>query len=169
MIKYGVIADPALFERIKTPIGSRPEDVIARCVEIKRDIVAEDEFEHSVRKLLNFGHTVGHAIEKLSGYRTSHGRAVAAGMAVVTRAAARMGLCGESCARALTEMLELYDLPTGTEYQAGELAAAALSDKKRDGGSITMVLPRKIGECVLREVPLGDVEGIIALGLEGSA
>ena len=166
IIKYGMIGDSAFFQSLETPIAAQLEKAIARCVEIKRDIVAEDEYEQGARKLLNFGHTVGHAIERLDGYKTSHGHAVAAGMAVVTRAAFRMGLCSESCLRALIETLGRYQLPLGTAYRADELARACLSDKKRDGNALTMVFPLQIGRCMLKKVPVDDLVGVIRLGLE---
>jgi len=166
VIKYGVIADRALFESLEKPIHTQLEDVIARCVEIKRDIVAEDEFERGVRKLLNFGHTAGHAIELLSGYRVSHGHAVSAGMAIVTRAAVRMGICEESCLRELLQMLRRYELPENTEYHAKELAGACLSDKKRGGDFLTMVFPVEIGKCVLKDIPVSELETVMRMGLE---
>jgi len=166
IIKYGMLADRALFESLETPINEQLGDVIARCAEIKRDIVAEDEYEHGRRKLLNLGHTIGHAIEMLSGYGATHGSAVAAGMAVVTRAAARMGLCEVDCLRSLVQMLKRYGLPTDTPYGAADIARACLSDKKRDGESLTMVFPSEIGKCVLRKIPVRELEAVIQSGLE---
>jgi 3-dehydroquinate synthase len=157
VIKYGILADRELFY---TPIRENQEDVIARCVEIKRDIVNEDEFEAGRRKLLNFGHTIGHAIEKLSGYTMAHGHAVAAGMAIIARAS---GCCD---ALEITNMLERYGLPTSTAYGAEELAQACLSDKKRAGDYITMVFPERIGLCVLKNIPVGELESLIQRGLE---
>ncbi|MCL2813702.1 MAG: 3-dehydroquinate synthase [Oscillospiraceae bacterium] len=166
IIKYGVLADRLLFESLETPVGAQSENVISRCIEIKRDIVAEDEFEKSSRKLLNFGHTIGHAIELLGEYRISHGHAVAAGMAVVTRAAVRMGMCEERCLQDIVRMLRRYGLPENTRCGAHQLAEACLSDKKRDGKSITMIFPAEIGKCVLKEIPVGEIETVIRLGLE---
>jgi len=166
VIKYGVIAGRELFDSLEKPIDAQLEEVIARCVEIKRDIVAEDEFENDKRKLLNFGHTVGHAIELLSGYNISHGHAVAAGMAVVTRAAVRMGMCETQCLTDILNMLRRYELPESTSYKADELARACMSDKKRDGESITMIFPAEIGKCVLKKIPAGEIESVIRLGLE---
>ena len=167
MIKHGVIADRELFDSYITPIHSQYEDTIARNVAIKSNIVESDEFETGVRKLLNFGHTIGHAIEKLSDYKVSHGRAVAVGMAIETRMAHSMGLCDADCLREMINMLELYDLPTSTEFNASELAEACLSDKKRDGGKITMVFPVKIGECILHDIPVSELEPLIQSGLGG--
>ncbi|MCL2079647.1 MAG: 3-dehydroquinate synthase [Oscillospiraceae bacterium] len=166
VIKYGVIADKDLFEALKIPIRDQLEDIIARCVTIKRDIVSGDEFEYGNRKLLNFGHTVGHAIELLSEYSVSHGHAVAAGMAIAGRAAARMGLCGEDSSRSITQMILSYDLPDNTRYDAQMLAEACLSDKKREGESITMIFPKEIGKCVLKKIPVGQMKAVIASGLE---
>ena len=165
IIKYGVIADRALFESLITPVNMQLEDVIARCVEIKRDIVTEDEYENGIRKLLNFGHTIGHAIELLSGYHISHGHAVAEGIAVVTRAAVRMGICAESCLGDVVQMLRRYDLPVHTTYEADKLAFACLSDKKRSGESLTMIFPTELGKCVLKEIPVKEFESVIRLGL----
>jgi len=166
IIKYGVLADRALFDSLITPVRDRMEEVVARCVEIKRDVVAEDEFENGGRKILNLGHTAGHAIEVLSGYGVSHGRAVAAGMAIATRAAVRMGICDDSCLREVLAMLKLYDLPVGARYPADKLADACLSDKKREGSGLTMVFPLEIGRCVLKKIPFGELESVIRLGLE---
>ena len=93
VIKYGVIWSEGLFERLKAPIRPQLEMVIARCVEIKRDVVQQDEFDTGVRGLLNFGHTIGHAVEKCSDFAVSHGRAVAIGMALITKAAYLAGIC----------------------------------------------------------------------------
>jgi len=166
VIKYGAIADRDLFESLETPVHKQLEDVIARCVKIKCDIVAEDEFESGARKLLNFGHTVGHAIELLSGYHTSHGRAIAAGMAVITRAAVRMGMCEVDCLRDILHMLRRYGLPENTLYAADSIARACLSDKKREGENLTMVFPSEIGKCFTKNIPVNEVEAVIRLGLE---
>jgi len=173
IIKYGVIADRKLFDSLETPIDTQSErlserliDIIARCVEIKRGIVAEDEFENGSRKLLNFGHTVGHAIELLSGYNTSHGYAVAAGMAIITRAAFRMGICEKNCLRDIIQMLRRYNLPENTSFIAKNLADACLSDKKREGSALTMVFPVEVGKCVLKKIPVSDLEDVIGLGIE---
>jgi len=166
VIKYGVIADSVLFDSFETPIKDQLEDVIARCVEIKRDIVAKDEYERNERKLLNFGHTVGHAIELLSGYEITHGSAVAAGMAVVTRAAVKMKICDDSCKKSVLQTLIRYGLPINTAYDSVSLAKACLADKKRDGGKLTMIFPEKIGKCVLKDIKVEELENLIRLGLE---
>ena len=166
MIKHGMIADRELFFSYKKAIKDNLEDTIARNVIIKRDIVIEDEFEQGNRKLLNFGHTVGHAIELLSSFKTGHGNAVAAGMVIVTRAALRMGICKEETLSELLRMLSLYNLPAATSYDAASLAEACLGDKKRSGGSITMIFPRDIGNCFLKEINVEQINDIIKMGLD---
>jgi 3-dehydroquinate synthase len=165
VIKTAAIADKVLFESLTTPINIQLENVIARCVEIKRDIVNEDEFETGVRKLLNFGHTVGHAIELLSNYEITHGSAVAAGMAIISRAAAGMGVCNGQCAKDIRRLLDLYKLPVNTTYKAEDLARACLADKKRDGDHLTMVFPAETGKCVLQKIRVDELENVIRSGL----
>ena len=167
VIKYGIISDRALFRSLETPIEKQMVDVIARCVSIKGDIVLEDEFEMGARKLLNFGHTIGHAIELLSNYQTPHGFAVAVGMACEARAAFRMGICQKECPQDIMQMLRRYGLPENTHFEADMLARACLTDKKRGGDSLTMIFPTEIGRCIFKEVPVSELETVIRLGLEG--
>ncbi|MFR1232834.1 MAG: 3-dehydroquinate synthase family protein [Evtepia gabavorous] len=94
VIKYGMIGDPALLARLETvDFRADPEELVARCVAQKRDLVEQDEFDTGARQLLNLGHTLGHGVEACSGYTVSHGRAVAIGMTLVTRAAVAFGRC----------------------------------------------------------------------------
>lgn len=165
VIKYGVISDKTLFDMLKPPVKLQIEDIIARCVTIKRDVVTIDEKEHGPRKLLNFGHTVGHAVEACSNYAISHGSAVAIGMAVISRASYKMGICDDETCNQIVDLIKSFGLPVTTAFSAKELNAAALSDKKRSGGMITLVVPEQIGQCVLRETPVSELEYIIGLGL----
>lgn len=166
-IKTGVLSDESLFALFEDgTLTAAPGSVIARCVAYKAGVVERDEKEQGERKLLNLGHTVGHAIEKCSGYVIPHGHAVAAGLAVIARAAEALGWTEESLAARITACLSKNGLPTGTDYSAEALAEAALSDKKRAGGDITLVVPRKIGHCELRKVPVADLLPIIRAGLE---
>ena len=165
VVKYGVIADETLFDMLNASVAQNLEEIISRCVAIKRDIVEEDETETGPRKLLNFGHTVGHAVEALSNFEITHGRAVAIGMAIMARAADASGLCQVDAAQHLVSLLQRLGLPTETDFTAAALAQAALSDKKRSGGTITLVVPEKIGVCTLRETPVAELEAFIGLGL----
>lgn len=165
VIKYAVIADSALFRLLKPPVKLKIEEIIARCVTIKRDVVIVDEKEQGPRKLLNFGHTVGHAVEVCSSYAVSHGSAVAIGMAVISRACAKLGLCDAAASAQIVALIKSFGLPVKTDFDAKRLSDAALSDKKRSGGMITLVVPEQIGQCVLRETPVNELENIISLGL----
>ncbi len=165
VIKYGVLYDETLFAHLEEKgLGFDREDVIARCVELKRDVVAQDEFDRGQRQKLNLGHTVGHGIEACSGYRISHGSAVAAGMCMVSRAAARKGICSQSCAERIENVIQAFGLPTSSEYSAKELYRWALSDKKRSGGTVNLILPEKIGFCRMEATAVEDVEALIEMG-----
>jgi len=166
VIKYGMIRDSALLAAVReTSAAETAEEVIARCVSIKRDVVQRDEFDRGDRQLLNFGHTFGHAVELQSGFAVSHGSAVAIGMAMVTRAAVRYGLCGEECLAALTHALEKYGLPDRTGLPAEKLAETVLRDKKRAGETIHLIVPETAGRCVIRQTPVADIPDWIGKGL----
>ena len=143
--------------------------VIAACVQYKAGVVERDEKERGERKLLNLGHTVGHAIEKCSDFAVPHGHAVAAGLAVMARASSRLGWMLEDGINARTaericSTLACMKLPVSTEYPPEALAQAALSDKKRAGDSITLVVPRGIADCVLKTIPVSQLQSVIEAG-----
>lgn len=167
-IKTGVLCDETLFALFEDgTLTADPGEVIARCIAYKAGVVERDEKELGERKLLNLGHTVGHAIEKCSGFTIPHGHAVAAGLAIMARSAEALGWTEEPLAERIAACLERNGLPTGTDYTAEALAQAALSDKKRAGDTITVVVPQRIGECELKKLPVSELLGLIAAGLEG--
>lgn len=167
-IKTGVLSDESLFALFEDgTLTAAPGSVIARCVAYKAGVVERDEKEQGERKLLNLGHTVGHAIEKCSFYAIPHGHAVAAGLTIMARAAERLGWTEAPVAERIAACLAKNDLPTGTDFSSQDLARAALSDKKRAGDTITIVVPRQIGACQLRKLPVSELEALIAAGLEG--
>lgn len=159
VIKHGVILDASYFERLKAR-GQEPlYSIIARSMEIKRDVVERDEFETGDRKLLNFGHTLGHAIELLSDFTISHGSAVAKGMILAARISREMGI--GDVVEDLRLILEDYGFDLECPYPLDQVYKAALSDKKRSGGSITLVLPERIGTCVLRKMPVEELSELL--------
>jgi len=166
MIKHGIILCGELFELLKKPLQPQLEDIITRNVTIKRDVVTADEKDAGIRQVLNFGHTIGHGVEKHSDYRISHGRAVAIGMAAAARGAWHMGLCDKNCCSDIIEMIKHYDLPYETDIPPELLIEAAFSDKKRSGQRITEVLPSKIGKCELHSFGFDELETFIKLGLK---
>ncbi|MBE6932442.1 MAG: 3-dehydroquinate synthase [Ruminococcaceae bacterium] len=166
VIKYAVLQDEELFNDLMISGTAFPrEAVIARCVAHKRDIVAADEFDHGCRQLLNLGHTVGHAIEALSDFEVCHGEAVAMGMGVIARAAAANGLCSMDCARAVEDILARFDLPSNSPYGAEALQEVMLSDKKRRGDRITLVVPRGIGQCTLHTIAASELTNFVKAGI----
>ena len=165
VIKYGIINDRELFKKLNSPILPQIEDIIENCVRNKRDVVNADEHDTGVRQLLNLGHTAAHSIEILSNFEISHGSTVAMGMAIILRAAVALGHCPkEDCDEAISQ-ISSYGLPTDCTYTACELADIALNDKKRQGGSITLVMPYGIGDSRLCKVPVESLEDIFKAGL----
>lgn len=155
VIKYGVIFDKDLFDKVQGgDVKSDIEKIIARCVELKRDVVAKDEFDNGERQLLNFGHTMAHSIEKCSNFEIAHGSAVAIGMVVAAKASAKLGWSAEDCTEAIIEANKNNSLPVECDFTAKDLADAALSDKKRTGGTINFVVPEVMGKCVLKKIPV---------------
>lgn len=166
-LKYGMLGDPELFEQLEREgLNTRWADIVAGCVAAKAAIVVADERENNVRRLLNLGHTIGHAIERLSGFSLRHGECVGLGTLYITRMAERCGICRAGLAARVKRALLSLNLPTGCEYDAAALTEAALHDKKRRGDSIALVLPRDIGDCFIHNLPIAELEGCIRLGLE---
>jgi len=160
VIKYGVIYDAAFFamlERQREAILGRDsavlEEVIARCCEIKAAVVAADEKESDLRRILNFGHTIGHAVEGASGYMLAHGMAVAIGMAAVARLAVKKGLLGELEAKRLIALLEQYGMPVSIPIglDREKIKGYLKTDKKAIGGRPFFVLPTAIGKVIITD------------------
>ncbi len=164
VIKYACIREGRLWGLLQTD-GIPVREIIQLCVDIKLSIVGRDAFDRGERQLLNFGHTIGHAIEQCSGFALSHGMAVAAGMAVMTRACRSQGLCSQDTLNRLIGMLERHGLPTGTSFGAQELFSVIQADKKRSGGSITLVVLRAIGVAELRKTGMAEAFDFLAEGL----
>ena len=160
VIKYGVIYDKKLFAHLaeKGPDFDR-EAVIARCVELKRDVVSQDEFDTGARQMLNYGHTIGHGIEAQSCFTITHGQAVAIGMAIVAKSAC------PAIYDELTQVLTKFGLPTTTTFTAEQLYTSALSDKKRAGGSVNLIIPTAIGSCNIVPTDVSKLKLFIEEGL----
>ena len=166
IIKYGVLYDSTLFSHLKDHgLQFHRDWVISRCIELKRDVVAIDEFDRGERQKLNLGHTFGHAIETASNYSISHGNAVAIGMAMVCRAATKMGLCTEHDAHAVVSLLQQFGLPVDTELSQQTIYDATLSDKKRMDNHINLIVPRAIANCEIIPVTTEHLLDWIRLGM----
>jgi len=162
VVKYGVIADVdflAWLEARRTELLARDlstlEEMVARSCEIKAAVVGADERDRGRRAILNYGHTVGHAVEAAAGYGTyRHGEAVAIGMAAAGAISVAVnGWASVEAARVL-EVLRGLQLPTKlrTPLDCAALLAAARRDKKAVGGALRMVLVQRLGEVDVREV-----------------
>ena len=160
VIKYGILYDEAFFAYLEStgPDFDR-ERVIARCVEMKRDVVMEDEFDTGARMKLNLGHTIGHGVEASSSFTLSHGKSVAIGMAIVSRASK----CPDN--DRIIDILKQFGLPTASETDADTLFRYALSDKKRSGGTVNLIIPEKIGVCAIVPTPVENLKSFIEEGL----
>ena len=155
IIKYSMLGNAAFFEELyKTPVREQYEHVIEVCVQMKRDIVGADEYDLGRRRTLNLGHTFGHAVEQCSDFSLLHGEAVAIGMATVTRAAVKRGICGEETLARLLDILHRYGLPTETGYELDKLYEAELVDKKISGGKMHLIVPEKIGQVRMETIPV---------------
>lgn len=169
-IKYGVLMDAVLFDRLAdkrlTKDAADLAEIASACVSHKNKIVSEDEFEKGTRQLLNLGHTFAHAIEQLSDFATSHGHAVAIGLAMMARASMRKGWCSQRTAQRIEWALAENALPANTDYDADAILEICRRDKKAGASAITIVVPHAIGDCVLRTVSYDDLRELIILGKE---
>lgn len=156
VIKYGIIYDASLFERIERDLPKLLKkdprtlaEVVARCCEIKADVVGQDETESGLRAILNFGHTIGHAIEAISGYgKYLHGEAISIGQVAAAKISAEQFGFPEPDVTRIAELFKRSGLPTTIKLssaQRSKLFAAMKVDKKVSAGEVKFVLARKIG------------------------
>lgn len=159
-IKYGCIRDRALFDKIAAmrddeELLANIGGIVERCCAIKAEIVEHDEFDTGERMVLNFGHTIGHAVEKCCGYITyTHGEAVGIGMALLTRQTERLGLTKPGTAEEICRVLKKYNLPVDAPYTEQELLGGIGMDKKKSGSSITLIILKEIGSSFLQKTAL---------------
>lgn len=165
VIKYAVLGNAPFFEELnRTPPHAQLEHIIETCVRMKRDIVAQDEFDRGQRQLLNLGHTFGHGIEACSGFAVSHGSAVAIGMAMIVRSAAQLGLCTAGTRDAVLALLRQYGLPVDCAYPVEQMLGTILHDKKASGGSINLIVPTAVGSCEIRKTPASEISDWLRAG-----
>lgn len=165
VIKYGCIKSKPLFERLadENP-NDFIEDMIFECVDIKRAIVENDEKEQGERALLNFGHTCGHAIEKLWNFETiSHGEAVGIGMVMISKASEKLGLTEQGTADKIASVLKKYNLKTKDIHGTDEIVSAMSADKKRTGTGIKLVMLKNIGESFIKPVSNTEIAKIFGV------
>ncbi len=153
-IKMGCIKSKSLFETIENgDAKSVIDDIIYECVSLKAQVVERDEKEHGERALLNFGHTAGHAIEKLNSFKdVSHGEAVGMGMVLICKAGEANGLTKPGCAERIEKVLKKFNLSGEDKHSVSEIVSAMNADKKRTGDSIKFIFIKDIGEGYINPV-----------------
>lgn len=163
-LKCGIIRDRELFEYIEahsSELARGETDLLGYIAEaavtVKKDLVSEDEYDRGARRLLNFGHTVGHAAELCSGYSLSHGRAVMIGMIAELGMA---GGCGDILSR-LEAVAEVFGMDTGSGFSYDELMGAVLSDKKRSGDRISVVCPVCMGDALVKSMDIWEFSDVL--------
>lgn len=163
VVKYGMIRSKSLFEKLSQGNPhSFLDEIIAECVEIKRDVVQNDEFDTGERMILNFGHTFGHAIEKSAGYGViPHGKAVAIGMYMITCAAEKQGTVREGTAKKLKKCLEANSLPHKYDISPEKLYSLSLGDKKRTSDKIRVVICPEAGSCNIVTLSLDEYKSFL--------
>lgn len=162
IIKHGAIADGRMLdfieENVKPALALEPsvvEKLVVRSVEIKADVVTQDEKEHGQRRKLNFGHTFGHAIEKLTGI--PHGEAVGIGMVLAAKLSVEKGLIDAEDARRLEKIIQSYGLPTQCPVKVNELMDAMKKDKKRSGARIHFVFLSALGRVSVQALAIDEL------------
>ena len=168
IIKHGCIKSAELFALIEQYGTDREKiaDFTARSVAIKSGVVERDERESGERMLLNFGHTLGHAIEKCCDFtKYAHGEAVGVGMRMMARAGEAAGLTASGTADRIEAVLQKCGMPTSCEFTPEELCAAAMLDKKRRGEKMNIVLLRDIGDSFVYQIKCADLLGFVSGGV----
>jgi len=170
VIKYGCIWDRSFFDMLcaapsREAVMESIERVLCTCCDIKRQVVEQDEHDHGLRMLLNFGHTIGHAFELAGGYETyTHGQAVAAGMCIAAQLGYGLGISDCDGYDALMELICAFGLPTHIDCERNTIVKAIGLDKKGDGDEITLILLEKIGKAVpqkmKKELVLQNLEAV---------
>ena len=161
VIKYGMIRDRNLFELLEkhnlSTVDEAMDEIVYTCIDIKRDVVEHDEFDKGERMILNFGHTLGHAIEGWHNYTDySHGMGVSAGMCMITRK-----LCSAELSERLEKCVTSYELPTGTEAPMGELLPYCSKDKKCESGNINYIICPEVGKAEIRRVSVSEFKKLM--------
>lgn len=159
VIKYGCIKSEELFKALEEKEAKEIiDDIIYQCVKIKRDVVERDEHDHGERALLNFGHTLGHAIEKEYNFKgISHGQAVAVGMVMMTKASEMAGITPIGTSDRIAKLCKKYNLPTADKTPIENIVKSSFSDKKSSASNISLIVLNRIGNSKIYPVAKGDM------------
>ncbi len=158
MAKYAIL-DKKVFEQVNKDITDL-EKLVYLCVDYKRSIVEEDEFESGKRRLLNLGHTPAHGIEKLSEYKVPHGRAVELGLEIILKASLKHGYITQETFDLLLETVQKCAKARGAvaNYSIKDIADASINDKKRSGDYITLIMVYGLGDCRPEKIAVKDLK-----------
>ncbi|MBD2484047.1 3-dehydroquinate synthase [Planktothrix sp. FACHB-1365] len=169
VIKYGVIWDEELFVKLEQSQGldniqsldsGLLQEILTRSCQSKADVVSQDEKESGLRAILNYGHTIGHAVESLTGYTVViHGEAVGIGMVAASQIAVKLGLWGEDSDRRQFALIEKAGLPTQLPpgLNLDDILDSLQTDKKVKAGKVRFVLPTRIGEAIVTDQVTSDI------------
>ncbi|WP_086313100.1 3-dehydroquinate synthase [Enterococcus sp. 7F3_DIV0205] len=168
IIKSAAIADEDLWHKLDLLVDEHDlivhaTEIISACCKIKRKVVEEDELDNGVRLLLNFGHTIGHALENTAGYgNLTHGEGVAIGMSQITRVAESKNLTPVGTTEQLNKMIQKFNLPTTSDqWDHEQLYTALTHDKKTRGGKINIILLESIGKAKIVRIPIEEMKSYL--------
>ena len=156
--KYAFIMDEKLLDLLEKQNGNIRDDaavlenVIGMCVSDKAEIINEDETDNGRRQILNYGHTIGHVIERNSNFTLAHGVCVAKGMGIITDACLRAGMMSADTAESIKGLISAYGLPTGDPITAEDAVSGAMNDKKKRGDTISLILVNEIGSAEIKKM-----------------
>lgn len=162
VVKYGCIQNAKILDMVSKPdYKQNISDIVYECVKIKRDVVEVDEHDTGLRMILNFGHTIGHAIEKLGNYtKFGHGSAVSMGMVSAMKLSDKMGN-DNSLTDYLKDILEKIGLPTSLPYDNEQIFNALLSDKKKMGDTMNFIIVRTMGSAEIEQIQIDKLHSLI--------
>ena len=168
VIKYGCIRDKSIIDELMSyknddELLENIDSLIYKCCSIKKTLVEADERDFGERMLLNFGHTLGHAVEKYFNYKDyTHGEAVAIGMIHITRKSEKLNLTEEGTSKRIEEILKRFELPYNTPKMEREnIDSAIVLDKKNSGKNINLIIIKKIGEGIIKKIRIDDLKDYI--------
>lgn len=176
IIKYGMLGNEKILKILHSCVENHDNlyfalkpflsEIVEESISTKLNFVKSDVYDNGKRQFLNLGHTIGHAIEHASRYAIPHGHAVAVGMCSIARAGENMNITEEGTANNVTALIRACGLPTSTIISPVDLYNSALSDKKRRGGEISLVIPVKFGECEIKKFKIDELKNILTLGVK---
>ena len=170
IIKAGVIMDESIISILENhgpnTVPEIIEELIYKSINVKKEIVQQDEREKGPRQTLNLGHTVGHAVENLSRYKIPHGQAVSIGLLIMAKTAERMGWAKGNMSYRLEHLYQRYNIDVSCPFHTKSIVNEIMADKKRRGNTITLAVPLKIGQCTLRNVEISQLEDLLKKGME---